>query len=121
MCSHMTGRLPPFQTEAVKFVKGGGGSLSSGFVAAFMMSYSGRRSSLTDVPHSVVTDNSFPPGPAEEPPCRRSAQPPASSRPAPLPQPPLQPESGKGSRSLHVQMNLGGLAVPEPELRHCWL
>ena len=42
-----------------------------------------------------------PADPSEERPHRRSAQPPASSRPAPLPQPPLRPQPGEGSGSLH--------------------
>ena len=52
-----------------------------------------------------VTNGIFPPGSLEEQPHWCSAQPPAASRPAPLPQPPLCPEPGEGSRSLHGQMN----------------
>lgn len=55
--------------------------------------------------HGLITNNTFPPGPAEEQPYRCSAQPPASSRAAPLPQPPFRPESGEGSGRLYGQVN----------------
>ena len=47
----------------------------------------------------------FPPGPAEERPHRRPAQPPAASRAAPLPQPPLRTQSGEGGGGLPVQVS----------------
>lgn len=64
--------------------------------------------------HRGVTNNTFLPGPVEEQPYRCSAQPPASSWAAPLPQPPLRPESGEGSSSFHVQVSHSNHGVQSP-------
>lgn len=50
-------------------------------------------------------DASFAPGAAEERPCGCSAPPPASSRAAPLPQPPLCSGSGEGGHGVLLQVS----------------
>lgn len=54
--------------------------------------------------HRPIANSTFPPGSTEEPSYRCSAQPPASSWAAALPQPPIRPESGEGSCCLYGQV-----------------